>query len=96
MKHKTKIVATIGPGSNSPDIIREMIKAGISVARLNFSHGSYEDHASMVSLLTEVSSELDTPVTLLQHLHRSRVRKLREFVKFSRRSHQRSKFSLIW
>jgi len=74
MKHHTKIVATIGPASTSPDIIKQMVKAGMTVARLNFSHGSYEDHANMVSLLRTVSEELDTPITLLQDLQGPKIR----------------------
>ena len=42
---RTKIVATLGPASNSPEVIRQLIQAGMDVARFNFSHGSYEDHA---------------------------------------------------
>ncbi|MBP0020534.1 MAG: pyruvate kinase [Cyanobacteria bacterium SBLK] len=72
--HRTKIVATIGPASNSPETIREMIKAGMSVARLNFSHGSYEDHARTVKLLREASQELDIPIALLQDLQGPKVR----------------------
>lgn len=72
--HRTKIVATIGPASSSPEIIKEMVRAGMNVARLNFSHGSYEEHALMVSLLREVSQELDTPITLLQDLQGPKIR----------------------
>lgn len=71
---KTKIVATIGPASSSKETIKEMVIAGMSVARLNFSHGSYEDHARMVSLLRHVSEELDTPITLLQDLQGPKIR----------------------
>ncbi|RMD68783.1 MAG: pyruvate kinase, partial [Cyanobacteria bacterium J149] len=74
MKHHTKIVATIGPASTSPEIIKQMVIAGMSVARLNFSHGSYEDHAQIVSLLRRVSEELDTPITLLQDLQGPKIR----------------------
>ena len=72
--HKTKIVATIGPASNSPEILTQMVQAGMNVARLNFSHGSYEDHAHIVSLLRSVSRELDTPITLLQDLQGPKIR----------------------
>jgi pyruvate kinase len=72
--HHTKIVATIGPASSSRDMIREMVLAGMNVARLNFSHGSYEDHTRMIQLLRTVSVELDTPITLLQDLQGPKIR----------------------
>ncbi len=72
--HRTKIVATIGPASSSPDTIRQMILAGMSVARLNFSHGHYEDHARMVQLLRSISKELDNPLTILQDLQGPKIR----------------------
>ncbi len=72
--HRTKIVATIGPSSNSPEIIKQLIEAGLNVARLNFSHGSYEDHARTVSLLRSTSEELDTPITILQDLQGPKIR----------------------
>jgi len=71
---RTKIVATIGPASNSPEMIRQLIKAGMNVARLNFSHGSYGDHASVIKTLREISEEMDTPVTLLQDLQGPKIR----------------------
>lgn len=72
--HRTKVVATIGPASSSPEILRKMVQAGMNVARLNFSHGSYEDHARTVSLIRSVSEELDTPITLLQDLQGPKIR----------------------
>lgn len=72
--HRTKIVATIGPASSSRPVLRQMIQAGMGVARLNFSHGSYDDHARMIQLLREVSSEHDTPLTLLQDLQGPKIR----------------------
>lgn len=74
LQHRTKIVATIGPASKSPEIIRQMVNAGMNVARLNFSHGSYEDHAETVKLLRQVSAELDNPITLLQDLQGPKIR----------------------
>ena len=56
-QHLTKIVATIGPASRSPQVFRKMVEAGVTVARLNFSHGSYEDHAKTISMIREVSEE---------------------------------------
>jgi pyruvate kinase len=72
--HRTKIVATIGPASSSRDMILAMVKAGMNVARLNFSHGSYEDHTRMIQLLRSVAEELDTPITLLQDLQGPKIR----------------------
>jgi pyruvate kinase len=72
--NRTKIVATIGPASRSPEILKKMVYAGMNVARLNFSHGSYEDHAQVVSLIRSVSTELDTPITLLQDLQGPKIR----------------------
>nr|MDJ0714015.1 pyruvate kinase [Prochloraceae cyanobacterium] len=74
LKHKTKIVATIGPASSSPEVLKQMIRAGMGVARLNFSHGSYEDHARVVSTIRSVSEELDTPITILQDLQGPKIR----------------------
>jgi pyruvate kinase len=74
LSHRTKIVATIGPASNSIETIREMAIAGMSVARLNFSHGSYADHAKTIQLLRQVSAEFDTPITILQDLQGPKIR----------------------
>jgi pyruvate kinase len=74
LTHRTKVVATIGPASSSPEVLRKMIRAGMNVARLNFSHGSYQDHARTISLLRSISEELDFPVTLLQDLQGPKIR----------------------
>jgi pyruvate kinase len=71
---RTKIIATLGPASSSPDVIRQLVLAGMDVARLNFSHGSYEDHAGTIANLRAISAELDTPVTILQDLQGPKVR----------------------
>ena len=72
--HRTKIVATIGPATSSRSIIIQMVERGMNVARLNFSHGSYQDHAQIVSLLRSVSAELNTPITILQDLQGPKIR----------------------
>ena len=71
---RTKIIATIGPASSSPEKIRELIKAGMDVARLNFSHGKPEDHVAEITWLREISEELNTPVTILQDLQGPKIR----------------------
>jgi pyruvate kinase len=72
--HRTKIVATIGPASDSPDMMRKMLLAGMNVARLNFSHGNYEDHAERIKRLRSASEELDLPLMLLQDLQGPKIR----------------------
>ncbi|NER00687.1 MAG: pyruvate kinase, partial [Cyanothece sp. SIO2G6] len=72
--HRTKIVATIGPASDSPETLRALLKAGMNVARLNFSHGSYEDHAERVKRLRAAATELDLPLLLLQDLQGPKIR----------------------
>ncbi len=71
---RTKIVATIGPASSSPEMISQLIKAGMDVARLNFSHGSYEDHAKTIAVIRQISEELSTPITLMQDLQGPKIR----------------------
>ncbi|HOW73027.1 MAG TPA: pyruvate kinase [Phycisphaerae bacterium] len=71
---RTKIVATLGPASNSAVVIRQLIQAGMDVARFNFSHGSYDDHARTLACLREASGELDRPVTILQDLQGPKIR----------------------
>ena len=73
-QHLTKIVATIGPASRSPEVFRKMVEVGVTVARLNFSHGSYADHAKTISMIREVSEELDIPITILQDLQGPKIR----------------------
>ena len=58
----TKIVATLGPSSRTKRQIRSMIKAGVDVFRLNFSHGSHEDHRSRFNAIRQLEKELDWPL----------------------------------
>ncbi len=74
LSRRTKIVATIGPASRSPEVIKQLMQAGMNVARLNFSHGSYEDHAQQIQQLRAVSQALDLPLTLLQDLQGPKIR----------------------
>ncbi len=71
---RTKIVCTIGPASSDKETIKKMIEAGMNVARLNFSHGSYEDHARLIANIREVAAELNHPVAILQDLQGPKVR----------------------
>lgn len=71
---KTKIVATIGPASENEDTLRRLIEAGIDVARLNFSHGSHEEHLEKIRLVRKLSEELSKPVSILQDLQGPKLR----------------------
>ncbi len=62
---KTKIVCTIGPASSTKAILSKMADAGMNVARLNFSHGSYEDHKQKIDLIKEVREEKNIPLPIL-------------------------------
>lgn len=62
---KTKIIATIGPASDSPDTLSAMIRAGMNVARLNLSHGTYREHRKRIERIRAVSSRLDTQVAIM-------------------------------
>lgn len=72
--HRTKIVATIGPASDSPEIMRKMLLAGMNVARLNFSHGTYDQHAERIQRLRSMATDLDLPLMLLQDLQGPKIR----------------------
>ncbi len=62
---KTKIICTIGPASDSKNVLIEMCKAGMNVARLNFSHGTHEEHLKKINLLKEVRNELKIPLAIM-------------------------------
>lgn len=62
---KTKIVCTLGPSTDSEDILRQMILAGMNVARCNFSHGTYEDHQRRMDLVKKLRDEVGRPIAIL-------------------------------
>ncbi len=62
---KTKIVCTLGPSSNSLEMIEKMIEAGMNVARLNFSHGTHEEHAEVIRRIKEARDKLGAPVAIM-------------------------------
>ncbi|MCD6472528.1 pyruvate kinase [Candidatus Aerophobetes bacterium] len=74
MMRRTKIVCTIGPATRSSKIIEKLIKRGMNVARLNFSHGGYEEHSLTVRYIREASLKLGEPVALLQDLSGPKIR----------------------
>lgn len=74
MDRKAKIVATLGPSSNSRDVVVRLMKAGMNVARLNFSHGTHEEHANFIKILRNASSEMNHPLAILQDLQGPKIR----------------------
>jgi len=71
---KTKIVCTIGPVSESEDMLRDLIIAGMDAARLNFSHGDYNEHGEKIRLIRKLSEELDKPIAIIQDLQGPKIR----------------------
>ncbi|MCJ8500060.1 pyruvate kinase [Desulfatitalea alkaliphila] len=71
---KTKIVCTVGPASDSPEVLTTMIENGMSVARLNFSHGTHKEHGRVIGLIREISERLGRPVAILQDLGGPKIR----------------------
>lgn len=65
---KTKIIATIGPSSRSPEILEQLVAAGMDCARLNFSHGTLDEHAEVIGLVRQFSEKYQRPVAILQDL----------------------------
>lgn len=71
---RAKIVATIGPSTRDEKNLAKAIKAGMNVARLNFSHGSHEDHLKVIHSLRKLTQELRAPVAILQDLQGPKIR----------------------
>src|SRR5437868_6736202 len=63
--HKTKIVCTIGPSCDSLPLIEKMIKSGMNVARINFSHGDFSEHQKIIALIRQAANQLNLPVITL-------------------------------
>ena len=62
---KTKIICTIGPASEDPAVFRAMCRAGLNVARLNFSHGTHEEHQKKIDMIKAVREELNLPIAIM-------------------------------
>jgi pyruvate kinase len=72
--NKTKIVATVGPASNNKEMLRALAKEGVDVFRLNFSHGTHEDHLKVINFVREINQELGANIALLQDLQGPKIR----------------------
>ena len=74
MPRQTKIVATLGPASSSPEVLERIIRAGADVVRLNFSHGTQSDHAAAFDRIRAAATRADRHVATLQDLSGPKIR----------------------
>ncbi len=74
MERKTKVVATLGPASDSEERLTELVATGMNVARFNFSHGTHADHEQRFEMVRRVSDALDKPVALMQDIQGPKIR----------------------
>src|ERR1700674_1870052 len=71
---KAKIICTLGPASDSPQVLAELLRAGMDVARLNFSHGTREEHRGRLERVRALSKRLDRRVAILQDIQGPKLR----------------------
>lgn len=71
---RVKIVGTLGPASNTEETFRKMVRAGLDVVRLNFSHGSHEQKADLIKMVRKVSAEEAKPMCILADLQGPKIR----------------------
>src|SRR3989338_2004097 len=74
MKKRTKIVATLGPSSENPAVIEKMIRAGMNAARLNLSHGSWDNHKKLIKNIRAAAEKLSEPVAVMADFQGPRIR----------------------
>ncbi|KAF4530907.1 hypothetical protein B566_EDAN018949 [Ephemera danica] len=74
MNRATKIVATLGPASNTPEVLERLLRAGVDVVRLNFSHGKAEEHLALAGLVREIAAKVGRPVALMADLQGPKIR----------------------
>ncbi|HIP82863.1 MAG TPA: pyruvate kinase, partial [Desulfocapsa sulfexigens] len=73
-KNKTKLVCTIGPASDSPEMIEKMIEAGLNIARLNFSHGDFAGHGEVIQRIRAAAKKTGKRVAILADLPGPKMR----------------------
>jgi pyruvate kinase len=74
VQSKTKVIATLGPASSSKEVLEQMIAAGVDVCRINFSHGSYDDHAAVINTIREINAERGYHTAILADLQGPKLR----------------------
>jgi pyruvate kinase len=73
-RRNAKIIATVGPASSSPEILKQLITVGVDTFRLNFSHGTHENHACVYRAIRHLERELRAPIGILQDLQGPKIR----------------------
>ncbi len=73
-RRRTKIIATIGPASSTPEVLARLFQAGADVFRLNFSHGSHDDHAARIAMIRDLEQRLDRPIGILADVQGPKLR----------------------
>jgi pyruvate kinase len=73
-RRRTKIIATLGPASSTPEILARLFQAGADVFRLNFSHGTHEDHAARFAMIRELEAKFDRPIGILADVQGPKLR----------------------
>src|SRR6266542_1237898 len=74
VRSQTKVIATIGPASASKEVLEKFFHEGVDVCRLNFSHGTHEDHLKVINYILELNQELNTNVAILADLQGPKIR----------------------
>ena len=73
-QRRAKIVATLGPASNTEPVFRDLVRAGVDVVRLNFSHGTHEEKLALIQMIRKVSREEHKPLCILGDLQGPKIR----------------------
>ncbi|MBN8872461.1 MAG: pyruvate kinase [Rhodospirillales bacterium] len=73
-RRRTKIIATIGPASSTPEVLARLFQAGADVFRLNFSHGTHEDHAARIAIIRQLEERFDRPIGILADVQGPKLR----------------------
>ena len=73
-RRRTKVVATLGPASSSPEMIERLFRAGADVFRLNFSHGSHADHAERIGIIRALEEKVNRPIGILADVQGPKLR----------------------
>ena len=73
-RRRTKIIATLGPASSTMEVLARLHQAGADVFRLNFSHGTHDDHAASIAMIRDLESKFDRPIGILADVQGPKLR----------------------